>query len=159
MTEIDEEFEKVDAGASLTYPIQVGNVKKGGHIVIDGRPCKVVDISTSKTGKHGHAKANITAIDIFNGKKFEESQPTSHNIEAPNIVRLEFQLISIDSDDYCTLMDLKGNTRSDLRVPNETENDETVSQRMRDGLENGKDVVVCVLSAMGIEKIESVKEA
>ena len=43
-----------------------------------------MDISTSKTGKHGHAKANITAIDIFTGKKLTEVKPTSANLYAPN---------------------------------------------------------------------------
>ena len=33
------------------------------------KPCKVVDMSTSKTGKHGHAKVNFTGVDIFTGKK------------------------------------------------------------------------------------------
>jgi translation elongation factor P/translation initiation factor 5A len=33
------------------------------------RPCKVSDVSSSKTGKHGHAKCHFVAIDIFNGKK------------------------------------------------------------------------------------------
>ena len=33
------------------------------------KPCKIIEITTSKTGKHGHAKANITGIDIFTGKK------------------------------------------------------------------------------------------
>lgn len=37
--------------------------------MINDRPCRVVEVTTSKPGKHGHAKANITAIDIFNGKK------------------------------------------------------------------------------------------
>ena len=42
---------------------------------------QVVDVSTSKTGKHGHAKCNFTAIDIFNGKKYEDMMPSSHNME------------------------------------------------------------------------------
>ena len=32
------------------------------------RPCKIVEMSTSKTGKHGHAKVHMVAIDIFTGK-------------------------------------------------------------------------------------------
>jgi hypothetical protein len=32
---------KADAGASKTYPMQAGAIRKGGHIVIKNRPCKV----------------------------------------------------------------------------------------------------------------------
>lgn len=42
MTEYDEEFDKVDAGASLTTPISAGDIKKGNHMIINGRPCKVI---------------------------------------------------------------------------------------------------------------------
>jgi translation initiation factor 5A len=41
-------------------------------MVFQGRPCKVVGYTTAKTGKHGHAKASITGIDIFTGKKYED---------------------------------------------------------------------------------------
>jgi translation initiation factor 5A len=159
MTDIDEEFEAVDAGASDTVPIQAGSVKHGSYICISGRPCKVVAYSTSKTGKHGHAKAAITGIDIFNGKKYEDSQPTSHNMECPIIKRTEWQAISVDGDGYVTLMDIKGATRSDLKLPDETENDAVVSQRIRDGLDAGREVLCTVLSAMGIEKLEAAKDS
>ncbi len=39
--------------------------------MINGVPCKVVDLSTSKTGKHGHAKAHIVGIDPKTGRKME----------------------------------------------------------------------------------------
>lgn len=31
---------------------------------LSGRPCKIVDMSTSKTGKHGHAKVHLVGIDV-----------------------------------------------------------------------------------------------
>ena len=41
MSDEEHHFESSDAGASKTYPQQAGNIRKGGHIVIKGRPCKV----------------------------------------------------------------------------------------------------------------------
>ena len=67
----DETFESTDSGSSHTYPMEGGQIRKGGYIMIKGRPCKVSDVSTSKTGKHGHAKCHFVAIDIFTGKKME----------------------------------------------------------------------------------------
>lgn len=38
----DHHFEsKADAGASKTYPMQAGAIRKGGFLVIKNRPCKV----------------------------------------------------------------------------------------------------------------------
>jgi translation initiation factor 5A len=41
MNDYEDTFEKADAGSSLTFPMTAGEIKKGGHIVINGRPCKV----------------------------------------------------------------------------------------------------------------------
>ena len=83
----DETFEKADAGSSLTFPVAAGELKKGDHVCINGFPCKIADISTSKTGKHGHAKCHFVAIDIFTGKKYEDLQPSSHNCDVPHVSR------------------------------------------------------------------------
>ena len=56
--DFEGQFSGGDAGASQTYPSQASAIKKGGHIMIKGHPCKVVEMSTSKTGKHGHAKVS-----------------------------------------------------------------------------------------------------
>jgi translation initiation factor 5A len=156
MADYDETFEQAESGASMTYPTSAGSIKQGGLMVINGRPCKVVSYSTAKTGKHGHAKASITGIDIFNSKKYEDSLPTSHNVEVPNVNRKEYQVIGLQ-EDYCDLMDEKGNLRNDLRLPDETEKDAEDCQTIRDGLESGAEVFVTVLSAMGIEKITDPK--
>ena len=119
---------------------------------------KVVEYSTSKTGKHGHAKASITAIDIFNGKKYEDSIPGSHNCECPNIKRTEYQVLSVNDEGFVSLMNPQGEVRSDLRLPDETEDDINVAKGIESGIEAGKDVFVTVLSAMDIEKIVQVQE-
>jgi hypothetical protein len=39
--EYAETFESAESGASHTFPMQAGLIRKGAHIVIKGRPCKV----------------------------------------------------------------------------------------------------------------------
>merc|ERR1719158_19941 len=93
-----ETFEGGDAGASDTYPQQAGEIRKGSHLMIKGHPCKCVEVSTSKTGKHGHAKAHIVAIDIFTGKKYEDLCPTSHTLAVPFVKREEYTVLTADGD-------------------------------------------------------------
>jgi len=65
---------------------------------------QVIDVSTSKTGKHGHAKCNFTALDIFTNRKYEDMCPSSHNCDVPNITRTEWTLVDISDDGFVSLM-------------------------------------------------------
>lgn len=87
-----EEFESIESGASTTYPMQCSSIKKNGFVVIKDRPCKVVETSTSKTGKHGHAKVHMVGIDIFTGRKYEEICPSTHNMDVPVVKRNDYQV-------------------------------------------------------------------
>lgn len=127
--------------------------------MIKEKPCKVVDISTSKTGKHGHAKANITGIDIFTGKKYEDSCPTSHNVEVPVITRHEFQVLNVTDDGQVSLLLDNGETKDDLDLPKDTDGkEEEVGKVVRQLFEEGKSILVTVVGACGVEKIVSAKE-
>ena len=158
MSEEEEKFKETDAGASVSYPVECGTIKKGSFMVFENRPCKVVGYTTAKTGKHGHAKAKITGIDIFNGKKYEDSVPTSHNVEVPNIKRSEWTVIACDDEGYLTLMDANGSTRQDLKCPDETENDNKLTERIKAALDEGKEFTVTVMEAMKIEKVMEMSE-
>ncbi|KAL1997272.1 hypothetical protein VTN49DRAFT_7304 [Thermomyces lanuginosus] len=148
-------FESADAGASATYPMQCSALRKGGYVVIKGRPCKIVEMSTSKTGKHGGAKVHLVALDIFTGKKLEELSPSTHNMDVPNVTRKEYQLLDVTDDGFLSLMDDSGNTKDDVKLP-EGEVGERITKMFK---EEEKDVNVTVMSAMGEEVAVDVKEA
>merc|ERR1712230_272070 len=147
-------FESADAGASATYPMQCSALRKNGFVVIKGRPCKIVDMSTSKTGKHGHAKVHLVALDIFTDKKLEDLSPSSHNMTSPVVNRADYQLLSIDDEGFCSLMLDDGGTKDDLKCP-----DNEIGAGIKEMVDKEKEPIVTVVSAMGEEHILSFKEA
>jgi translation initiation factor 5A len=44
----EENFEKGDAGSSLTYTKQASHLKKGDFAMLKGNPCKVLEMTTAK---------------------------------------------------------------------------------------------------------------
>jgi len=163
----DEEptFETAESGASHTYPQQAGEIRKGSFLMIKGSACKCVEVSTSKTGKHGHAKAHIVAIDIFTGKKLEDLCPTSHNLEVPFVKKTEYQVLSADADSgEVSLLMEDGSTKDDLNLPTfvqvgePTDDDKKVAADIVAEMDKGeKTVHAIVQAAIGKEKIVGLK--
>ncbi|EDW74454.1 uncharacterized protein Dwil_GK21925 [Drosophila willistoni] len=141
-----------DSGASLTYPMQCSALRKNGFVMLKGRPCKIVEMSTSKTGKHGHAKVHMVGIDIFSNKKYEDICPSTHNMDVPNVKREDYQLTDISDDSYVTLMSDGGDIREDLKVP-----DGDLGNQLRSDFDNGKDLLCTVLKSCGEECIIAIK--
>ncbi|XP_032872697.1 eukaryotic translation initiation factor 5A-1-like [Amblyraja radiata] len=147
----DVDFETGHSGASTTFPMQCSSLRKNGFVVLRNRPCKIVDMSTSKTGKHGHAKVHLVGLDIFTSKKHEDICPSTHNMDVPNIKRSDYQLIEIQ-DGYLTLLSDAGELREDLKLP---END--LGKEMATRFASGEESVVTVISAMGEECAIAIK--
>lgn len=123
--------------------------------MIKGKPCKVLSISVSKTGKHGHAKCNFLAVDIFTGKKLEDMVPSSHGTTVPIVNKADWELIDIE-DDEVTLMDEGGNQKTDLNLPLIPEG---MAKEIVDAWDGGENsIIVTVQSAVGQEQIISWKK-
>lgn len=151
--EVDESaFETGDAGASTTYPQQCSSLRKNGFVMLKGRPCKIVEMSTSKTGKHGHAKVHMVGLDIFTGKKYDDLCPSTHNMDVPVVKREDFTLLSISDDGFLSLMSDNGDTREDLKLP-----EAELGQKIREEFDSGKELLCTVLKAVGEECVIAVK--
>lgn len=150
--ELQQDFDGGDSGASNVYPAQCSALRKNGHVVIKNRACKIVEMSTSKTGKHGHAKVHLVGIDLFTGKKYEDICPSTHNMDVPVVKRNDYQLIDITDDGYLSLMMDTGDVREDIKIP-----DGDLGNEIRTKFEEHADLLLTVLSAMGEEMVVATK--
>merc|ERR1711970_95512 len=164
----DNEFnvETTDSGAAATVSVEAGQIRKGGYIMIKGKPCKVRDVSVSKTGKHGHAKCKFSAVDIFTGNTCEELCPSTHSIDIPVVTKKDWMIQGLQDETYVLLMDDDGEMREDLQLPEvtyKTDDDVKMSQLIRDYcalVDDGAsiDIFCTVITAVGQEKIVDVRK-
>jgi len=99
----------------ITYG-SMKDLKPGKFILIDGVPCRVVEIDTSSPGKHGAAKMRVTAVDIFTGAKKTLLKPSSGDIEVPVISKTKAQVVSITGT-MAQLMDLSSYETYEVPIP------------------------------------------
>jgi translation initiation factor 5A len=86
--------------------MDLGSLKIGSYIIIDGEPCRIVSYDHSKPGKHGSAKARVAAIGVFDGSRHSMVSPVSANVEVPLINKNTGQIISL-SGQTLQIMDLE----------------------------------------------------
>ena len=73
-------------------------------MLIDDAPCKIVEITMSKPGKHGEAKGRIVAIGIFDNQKRSVVYPVKHKVKVPIIEKKNAQVLSVTNKE-AQLMD------------------------------------------------------
>ena len=86
--------------------MDLGSLKVGYYIIIDGEPCRIVSYDHSKPGKHGSAKARVAAIGVFDGSRHSMVSPVSANVEVPLINKKSGQIIYL-SGQTLQIMDLE----------------------------------------------------
>ncbi|MFC2135813.1 translation initiation factor IF-5A [Bacteroidota bacterium] len=96
----------------------VGSLQKGHYVVMEGAACTVTDLKVSRPGKHGHAKVNLTAVGMLDGKKRNTVMPGHDNIEVPVIGKKNAQVLSV-SGNKANVMDSETYETFDLVVPSE----------------------------------------
>ncbi len=120
------------------------DLKVGKYVVIDGFPCRIVDIDVSKPGKHGSAKMRITAIGLFDQSKRTLLIPSDADVEVPIVERKTAQVVSV-SGNSAQLMDTQTFEIYDVEIPPE----------LAGKIESGKEVEV--MEAMGKRALERVR--
>jgi len=98
--------------------MSVGELRVGGYMMIDGEPCRIMDVTKSKPGKHGAAKARIVAIGVFDGQKRQFVKPVDANAEVPIIDKRPGQVFAVNPSGV-QIMDLETYEYLDAPFPEE----------------------------------------
>jgi translation initiation factor 5A len=104
----------------MSKPMDLGALRVGSYIILDGEPCKIVNYTKSKPGKHGAAKARIVAIGVFDGAKRTIVKPVSAQVDVPLIEKKTGQVISM-LPSAVQLMDLETYEITEAPLPEEEE--------------------------------------
>ena len=95
-----------------------GSLKKGDYVVVDEVACSVTDVKISRPGKHGHAKVNLMAVGLLDGKKRSMVAPGHDHVEVPVIDKRNAQVLSV-SGDKANVMDVETYETFDLEIPSD----------------------------------------
>ncbi|MFH8081007.1 MAG: translation initiation factor IF-5A [Candidatus Aenigmatarchaeota archaeon] len=98
--------------------VEIKDLKKGSYVTIDGVPCKVDDISISKSGKHGHAKVRVDAIGLLDGIRKSIVKPADARVETPIVLKKKAQVLAIIGN-KAQLMNLEDYSVLELDIPEE----------------------------------------
>ncbi len=94
------------------------DIKPGRFILIEGIPCRVVEMEFSAPGKHGAAKVRVTAVGLFDNAKRTMLAPSHADIEVPIITKKKAQVVSLTSATV-QLMDLESYETFEVPIPEE----------------------------------------
>ena len=133
----ENEFDKGDAGSTITELAEAGRAKPGSLFMIKDFPCKVTAFSTAKPGKHGSAKAMLVGKDIFTDKQYEQTFGTGDMEPRPLVKKTEMNCIDCSDDGFLMLMQEDGEMKEDVKLPTE-EHLKDIAARIKSILAEGK---------------------
>jgi len=114
----------------MSKPVELGSIKVGSYVMVEGEPCRIVDYAKSKPGKHGSAKARVVAIGVFDNVKRTFVKPVDSQVEVPIIEKRSGQVLA-KLPSTVQLMDLE--TYEVLESP--YPEDEDLKGRLSSGVE------------------------
>lgn len=98
-----------------TDKVEIGKIKVGRYIVIEGEAYQITSIQKSTPGKHGHAKYRVDAANLITGNKKNIILSGHANVDVPVIEKKVAQVLSI-SDDVASVMDMENYETFDLNI-------------------------------------------
>lgn len=136
------------------FPVAAHDIKINNYVSLSDKTYKVVDIKTSKTGKHGHMKVVLTGIHIFSADKKIYMCPGHQIIQKVEPVKREYQIIYVDPESHEIQLLNSNNENLYFRM---TKEDETIKNKIYGKSLSTQDVYVIVTEVPEGQQITDVK--
>lgn len=119
--------------------VSVNTLKKGSIVMLKGKPCKVTEKTSSKTGKHGHAKVILSGKDLFTNKNVEVSFQSQNMVPIPKVVKLDLIVAGMDRDLFVDLLDPV--TKQKISKACQMDKDDELCDRMLEKLQDEEKIL------------------
>jgi translation initiation factor 5A len=115
---------------ATSKPVEVGDLKIGSYVIVEDEPCRIVELTKSKPGKHGAAKARVVTIGVFDGVKRSFVKPVDAKVDMPMIEKRTGQMIAALPNSL-QIMDLETYDIFETPLPD----DDDLRRRLNEGIE------------------------
>ena|SRR6478609_5006557 len=138
---------------SKTELVQTSTLRIGNFLVVDGKPCRITNMSTAKPGKHGSSKTIFITKDVLSGKNVEHSAPSKGMVSVPEIIRDTYAVLDVSDEGFLSLMK-NGVIREDVRLP-----DDSIGQEIKTLLEREITPEIVLMTVLDHNIVLSVRES
>jgi len=132
-------------------------VKVGHYVMINSRPCRVEKLmGTQKVWRGpetGCFKTHFVARCVFTGKKVEHLCLATADVHIASVQNLECTVMDIGSAGELALLTSTLAEKNDVDLPADTDDDRKLAERIKRDFEDGKTVVIRVMSSGGFQKV------
>ena len=98
--------------------VNATELRQGSFAMIDGAPCVIKKIDTSKTGKHGASKCRIEAVGLLDDKKRITVMPGTERVTVPMVDKRRAQFLNLN-DGTINIMDVETYETFDVEISDE----------------------------------------
>ncbi|WAR13700.1 IF5A-like protein [Mya arenaria] len=129
-------------------------LRVNGHVMLHEHPCKIVNMTSNSTGKHGHAMTHVVGVHLITARKYEHIFKSTHTANVPVVQKKEFVVVDMNKEGWLAIMDDGGVIRHDLRVE-----DDAIRQSIAERIDKqgDEDILVTVLKVLNQEVVMATK--
>jgi translation elongation factor P/translation initiation factor 5A len=76
--------------SAVCDPVQVSRLRKTHYVIIQGRPCKIIEVRP-----RNNSTINVFGLDIFTGTRYEMEEKSDAEVQMPTLYVPTYKVLDI----------------------------------------------------------------